>query len=219
MDTKLVIFDMDGLIFDTERLFMEKKNGVLAAYGYPATREDYVQTIGLGGESLKAKLMELYGEDYPAEEITAKTRALVNRHMEEVGPGVKPGIVPLLCWLADRAIPCCVASSSSSDLVMRYLKLAGLENAFSFVLGGEQVKRSKPDPEMFLQACRLGGVQPNEALVLEDSENGIRGALAAEIPVICIPDLLYPRQELADQTLAVVETADQVIPLLQDNEN
>ncbi|MCD8156588.1 MAG: HAD family phosphatase, partial [Clostridiales bacterium] len=171
---QLVIFDMDGLIFDTERLFMMKKNEILTEYGYPARQEDYVQTLGLSGSLLRDKLAELYGPDYPADEISAKTRAAVNTYMEENGPSVKPGVRKLLQWLVKRDIRCCVASSTRRSYAEKYLRLAGLEAYFSFAIGGEEVQRSKPEPDIFLLACERAGVRPGNALVLEDSENGIR---------------------------------------------
>ncbi|MCD8046908.1 MAG: HAD family phosphatase [Clostridiales bacterium] len=211
---ELMIFDMDGLIFDTERLFMMKKNEILTEYGYPARQEDYVQTIGLSGSLLREKLAELYGPDYPADEISAKARAAVNTYMEENGPSVKPGVRKLLQWLAKRDIRCCVASSTRRAYVEKYLRLAGLEVYFSFVIGGEDVKRSKPEPDIFLLACDRAGVRPGNALVLEDSENGIRAAAAAGIPVICIPDLKQPSPDLAGKAVAVLSSAEEVVPML-----
>lgn len=211
---ELMIFDMDGLIFDTERLFMMKKNEILTEYGYPARQEDYVQTIGLSGILLRDKLAELYGPDYPADEISAKTRAAVNTYMEENGPSVKPGVRKLLQWLTERNICCCVASSTRRVYVEKYLRMAGLEAYFSFVIGGEEAERSKPEPDIFLLACDRAGVRPGNALVLEDSENGIRAAAAAGIPVICIPDLKQPSPDLAGKAVAVLSSAEEVVPML-----
>ena len=108
---KLAIFDMDGLIFDTERLFMEEKGKILASYGYPARKEDYIQTIGLAGRQLRNKQTELYGPDYPADEISQKTRAALNIRMETSGPEVKPGIRTLLRWFRMQGVTCCVATT------------------------------------------------------------------------------------------------------------
>ncbi|MCC8152666.1 MAG: HAD family phosphatase [Lachnospiraceae bacterium] len=208
---ELMIFDMDGLLFDTERLFMNRKNKILTEYGYPARQEDYVQTIGLSGNQLREKLAELYGSEYPADEISRKTRAMVNTCLEEHGPDVKPGIRELLYWLREREIPCCVASSTRHDYVEKYLQLADLDDCFSFVIGGEEVIRSKPEPDIFLAACKKAVVRPEDAFVLEDSENGVRAAFAAGIPVICIPDLVYPSPEVAAMAEAVVSSAGEVV--------
>ncbi|MCD8150116.1 MAG: HAD family phosphatase [Clostridiales bacterium] len=211
---KLMIFDMDGLLFDTERLFMNMKNKILTDYGYPARQEDYVQTIGLSGNQLRDKLAELYGPEYPADEISRKTRAVVNTYLEEHGPDVKPGIRELLHWLRDREIPCCVASSTRHAYVEKYLRLADLDDCFSFVIGGEEVSCSKPAPDIFLAACKKAAARPEDACVLEDSENGVRAASAAGIPVICIPDLVYPSPEVAAMAAAVVPSADGIVRML-----
>lgn len=213
---ELVIFDMDGLIFDTERLFMDEKNKILAEYGYPAREEDYIQTIGLAGENLAAKLAELYGEDYPADEISAKTRENVTAYMEVHGPEVKPGIRQLLEWLRTKHIPCCVASSTLREHVEHYLALAGLSSYFSFVIGGAEVKRSKPAPDIFLACCTHYDTQPQQALVLEDSENGVLAAAAGGIPVLCIPDLKEPAPQIAQKAAAVLKSAEDVIAYLEN---
>ena len=93
------------------------------------------------------------------------------------------------------------------------LRLGDIRPYFSFIVGGDQVSHSKPHPEIFLTACSAGGVAPEHALVLEDSENGILAADAAGIPVICIPDMKYPAPEIANKTAAIVKTAADVIPL------
>lgn len=212
---KLAIFDMDGLIFDTERLFMTEKHKILRAYGYPARKEDYLQTIGMAGRQLKDKLLSLYGPDYPADEISKKARAAVTAHIEAFGPDIKPGIRTLLKWFRMHSVVCCVASSTAHTYVKQYLTLAKLDNYFSFIIGGDEIPRSKPAPDIFLAACARGQFSPADALVLEDSENGIFAADAAGIPVICIPDLKQPAPEAAEKTAAILASADRLIPLFQ----
>ena len=211
---RLAIFDMDGLIFDTERLFMAEKHKILKDYGYPARKEDYIQTIGLAGTQLKNKLRELYGPQYPADEISRKTRDAVNRQIEASGPDVKPGIETLLKWFRIHGIICCVASSTKHVYVEHYLTLAGLDNYFSYIIGGDEVSRSKPEPDIFLAACARGQFSPADALVFEDSENGILAASAAGIPVVCIPDLKQPDPDIAEKAVVILASADQVIPML-----
>ena len=108
-----------------------------------------------------------------------------------------------------------MASSTKYDIVTEYLRLANLDNYFSFVIGGDQVPRSKPNPDIFLAACQQAGIRPEAALVLEDSENGILAASNGNIPVVCIPDLKVPSEETAKKTAAIVSTAADVISLFR----
>lgn len=210
---KLMIFDMDGLIFDTERMFMDTRSDVLQKYGYPSRKEDYIRTIGTAGETLHRILLDIYGPDYPADTISREAREIMNRQIAVTGPDVKKGIPTLLQWLQCKGIPCCVASSSHRENVQKYLQLSGLDTFFSYLVCGDEIRHSKPAPDIFLKACHHSGIQPEDAMVLEDSENGILAAYNAGIPVICIPDLKYPEPEIAARTAAIVNQADDILSL------
>lgn len=199
-----VIFDMDGLIFDTERLFMEQLAVVMAEQGYQLSRSVYYQSLGMTGERVKELMLSAYGEDYPFEEISERVRQRVNLVADTVGLQLKPQIEELLIELKKKGFPCVVASSTNSTTVKRYLEQAGVGEYFSAVIGGEQVAHSKPEPDIFLQACKLCKLGPEQALVLEDSANGVRAAAAAGIPVICVPDLVVPPEEVCRLAVAVV---------------
>ncbi|MBQ3425946.1 MAG: beta-Ala-His dipeptidase [Clostridia bacterium] len=212
---KKVIFDMDGLIFDSERVFMRELGEVMKPHGYIMRRENYLKTLGLTADALKGKVLEIYGEDYPHEEFSEITRVRVGEIARAGKLPVKEGIRELLAWLKERNIPCAVASSSKRRYVLDYLNAAGLEDYFETVIGGDDVSCSKPEPDVFLAA--LGDIPPEEALVLEDSENGIIAASRAGIPVICIPDMLYPRDEIKALTAAVVASAKGVLDMISNN--
>lgn len=213
---KLAIFDMDGLIFNTERLFMETRAEVMKKYGYEHREEDYIRTIGTAGETLRSLLKELYGEEYPITQISQETRDVMNANMPDCGPEIKPGIVELLQYFEKKEVPCCVASSSHRFVIEDYITRSGLDRYFSYIISGDDIKRSKPEPDIFLEACDHYMVDPFSALVLEDSMNGIQAAWNARIPVICIPDLVSPSVEMARKTAGVVNTADEVISLFEE---
>lgn len=214
---KLAIFDMDGLLFDTERLFMEKKAFFLEKYGYPSREEDYVKTLGTSGEQLKNIQREIYGPDYPSDLITRETRAVVNEHINVHGPGIKPGIPELLESLTRNNVVCCVASSTDTDIVKKYLKMADILKYFEYIIGGDQVSHSKPDPEIFLKAFSKRAFEKSDTLIFEDSENGIRAAKAAGIPVICIVDMKYPEDSLRNIPLHIVSNAYEALQLFDDS--
>lgn len=214
---KLAIFDMDGLIFDSERLFMKFLQQHSAQKGYTITQEDYLRTLGIGGDYLAAVMEDICGPDYPLEEVSDLARQSFNEYAKEHGLPVKPGIPELLSFFSERRIPCCVASSTHSPHVKAYLAQAGLLPFFSHVIGGEQVRNTKPDPEIFLLACAHYAVPPRDALVLEDSENGILAAYRAGIPSIAIPDMKEPGPDFAPYTACIAPSAYEVIQYFSED--
>lgn len=214
INPKLVIFDMDGLIFDTERLFMKYLTINNAKYGYTLTEQMYADTLGLAGDTLRSKMEQYYGHDYPLDEISQKTRDDMDLHIKENGIPVKNGINQFLCFLKTRYIRCAVASSSPVRYIKNYISSAKLNEYFEFIVGKDMINNSKPAPDIFLYAASKAGVNPWDCLVLEDSENGIRAAHAANMPVICIPDLKYPCDEVSTLTTLILERADDIIPYM-----
>lgn len=195
-DRQCFLFDMDGLLFDSEQLFMEQLAAVMADYGYHLTREIYVHTLGMGGEPLRNYMQDIYGKDYPFEECGREAGRRVLQIAEHVGLRVKPQIVEALEMLCGHQKQCAVASSTSFDQVKKYLESADMIQYFSVIIGGDMVSASKPDPEIFLTAASRCGAKPEETVVLEDSENGIRAAHAAGMGTICVPDLVQPSAEI-----------------------
>lgn len=202
---KAVIFDMDGLVFDTERVFMEQLAVAMKEKGYYLSREVYIKTTGTTGRTLKNIMCANYGDDYPLEECTRIAQSRLEVIAETVGLNVKPQIHELLEMLKERNIPCAIASSTMSVYVKKYLGHSGLLNYFSEIIGGEMVLHSKPEPDIFLMACEKLRTAPQAALVLEDSENGVKAAYVAGIPVICIPDLKEPSKDIVKMVAAVVK--------------
>ncbi len=206
---KRVIFDMDGLIFDSERVFMNELRDVAGGYGYNITEENYVKTLGLTGDALYTLNKSVYGSGYPHYELSRMARERVDKIALSSGLPVKPGIDPLLSFLYNENIPCSVASSTHLRYVEKYLAAANLRQYFDTVIGGDMVSKSKPEPDIFLAAAK--NTPRGECIVLEDSENGIIAAARAGIPVICIPDMVFPSADIKALTAAVMTTADEVI--------
>lgn len=209
-----VIFDMDGLIFDSERVFMRELTAVAEEYGYKVTEENYVRSLGLTGDTLYELQKSIYGSDYPHYEISRKARERVDAIALTTGLPVKPGIPELLEFLRKAGIPCAVASSTHARYVIKYLDAAGLRGYFETVIGGDMTAKSKPEPDIFL--CAAKGTPPGRCLVLEDSTNGIIAASRAGMPVICIPDMTYPAEDIKKLTAAVIDTASDVINIIKE---
>ena len=195
---KAAIFDMDGLIFDTERLFMEQLAIAMKEQGYVLSKKIYCETLGIGGEPLKEMMCSYFGKKYPFSEMGKKAEEKVRMVAETVGLVIKPQIPEVLCFLKEKGILCAVASTTNSDAVKHYLKSAGILPYFQEIVGGEMVKKSKPEPDIFLLACERLNQEPNQCVVLEDSEYGVRAAKRAGCSVICVPDLKQPSNEVAE---------------------
>ena len=213
---ELFIFDMDGLMFDTERLFMNYLIDTASWYQYTITPELYYNTIGCNGDVLKKKMLSILGPDYPFEEISQIVKGKIVTYALENELPEKEGLRPLLNYLNRKKIPCCIASSSESSLINTYLEKNQLQSYFSFVVGGEQVRKTKPEPDIFLKVCDNFYISPKNACVLEDSENGILAAVSAGIPVICVPDLKLPSYEILTQTLFTTSSLNKVLEILTD---
>ncbi len=200
---RLIIFDMDGLLFDSERSYMHEIAKVMAEYGYTLTEENYKLTVGRRFPDAEQIMKSIYGEQLSYLAVISKARPRMLEAAAEGRLAVKPGIRELLCYLKELDIPCVVASSSYEETVKVYLKGTGLSDYFAFIIGGDQVKKGKPDPEVFLRCCEAAGVSPDQAMIFEDSEYGVQAAIAAGIPVICIPDMVEPPEELVPQLFAL----------------
>lgn len=205
---KRVIFDMDGLIFDSERSFMENLRYTMAEYGYMLRMEVYLSMLGSNMAACRAVMKKNYGEDYPYEEISKKARERFNSDLNK-NLVVKEGIRELLEYLKENNIKASVASSTLTEHVKRYMEAAGIDQYFDTVIGGDTVTRSKPEPDIFLKA--LCADKPQDALVLEDSKNGILAAHNGNIPVICIPDMVKHDEDILSLCAAVAESALDVI--------
>ena len=183
-----VLFDMDGLMFDTEPLWSESWAPALALFGLPFKEGLDQSARGSAGENLRAVIRSYYGPDCPAEEIIAAFDKIAHEKFLAPVPK-KPGLDPLLDWLEARGIPMAVVSSSGESVIRRNLDNWKMTSRFKAIVSGEMVTRSKPDPEAFLLGAKAIGVAPASCLVLEDSHNGVRAGAAGGFVTVMVPDL------------------------------
>lgn len=198
------LFDMDGLIFDTERIFMEQLAIVMKEEGYSLTKEIYLKTLGLGGKPLEDLMCSYFGSDYPFHEMGKRTATRITMLSETLGLPLKPYVTETLQMLKKKQKKLAVASTTKTEQVITYLKNAGIFSFFDAVIGGDTVSRSKPEPDIFLAALNALEVPAGQAVVLEDSENGVRAGKAAGCSVICIPDLKFPAEEILQMINVIV---------------
>jgi HAD superfamily hydrolase (TIGR01509 family) len=212
---KLVIFDMDGLLFDTEWPSFQALKEAVERRGFTFSIENYKQLIGLAhGKSMEV-MQQMYGGKLPYEEIIIDYRKRFKEILANNGVAIKRGAIKLLDALDQRGMKKCIASSSTRETIASYLKLAGLEDRFDFYISGNEVKKGKPHPDIFLEACKIAGEPVESALVLEDSLNGLKAACAAEIRCILVPDLIDPTEEMKEKAYKIIEDLEKVIEVLE----
>ncbi|WP_417069394.1 HAD family hydrolase [Niveibacterium terrae] len=191
------IFDMDGLLLDSERLAFAIGRETCLALDLPWSEEAALGMIGLNAASCAAWLRQCFGNDYPVEAQRAEFGRRYEAHVTEHGVPLKPGVLELLDRLDALAIPRAVATSTASNRARLKLDRTGLAHRFDHIVGGDQVERGKPAPDIFLAAAKALAIAPEACLALEDSNAGGRAALAAGMSLRVIPDLLAPAPELA----------------------
>ena len=192
---KGVIFDMDGLMFDTERIWATLWRPALATLGlsYKEGLDDAVR--GTAGDSMRAVLRRFFGPDCDTDAIIEALHQQAETAFQ-APPPKKPGLDELIAYLEAQHIPMVVASSSRMASILRHLNNWHMTDHFKALISGEQFSTSKPDPEIFLTAARARGTAPAEPRVLEDSYNGVRaGARGGFVPVM-VPDRAPANDEM-----------------------
>lgn len=216
MKTKLVIFDMDGLMYDTEALSLDLLMKIAKKYGYQIEREFGLSTIGMNASDYQKLIYEKFGNDYPYETIRKETRAIRMNHFRNNGMPIKPGLKELISYLKENNIKLALASSSTRRTIDEYNQLANLDNVFDYIISGDKVEHSKPNPEIFLKVIEHFGLNNDEAIILEDSYNGIMASYNAKIPVICVPDLIKHDESVQALTYATLPSLFDVIKMFEE---
>ena len=187
---RAVIFDMDGLMLDTERWDRAAWRQVIAAHGQTLTDEFFATLVGRREADTPQRMREHFGPDFPFDAARAQAHARFDHWMEHCPPPLKPGLLSLLDTLQSRGIALAVASSTARARAT--LRLRDLARRFDVGVFGDEVRHAKPHPEIYLRALALLGVSPTQGLALEDSPPGWAAAQAAGLTTVVIPDLLPP---------------------------
>ncbi|WHR52986.1 HAD family phosphatase [Vibrio furnissii] len=196
MNFQAAIFDMDGLLLDTERVCIEIFEQACQAVGVPFLRDLYLSVIGRNAAGIEATLRAGYGPALDYMQLHNEWRTRYNAVVKHQAIPVKQGVIELLKWLKAEHIPTAVATSTQRDVASIKLRLSGLDRYFDAVATGCEVSQGKPHPEIYLLAASRLDVAPAQCLAFEDSNNGVRSAVAAKMIAYQIPDLVMPSDDV-----------------------
>lgn len=205
-----VIFDMDGLMLDTEPLAARAWVDAARDLGVAFDASINHRLIGRNFPDCRTIIGEHHGAGYPVDELMGAWHGAYDAIVQREGIAFKPGLPELLDWLDEARIPKAVATSTRRARAQAKLELTGILARFAALVGGDEVARGKPAPDIFVEAARRLGVSPSACMVLEDSEPGMRGALAAGMTPVMVPDLLPPSPALLAAAPLVVATLYEV---------
>lgn len=202
------IFDMDGLLVDSERVTQRAWLDAAQARGIALAEADYLQVVGRASTDSEAMLTAWLG----GPQMFGQVKSDVTARLLDAGPEplfpLKPGAASLLQALRQAGVPCAVASSSRRDEIEHRLGRVDVLRHLQAWAGGNEVPRGKPDPALYRLAAARLGVDPAHCLAFEDSENGARAAIAAGVAVVVVPDLRQPSTDLAERCHRVLESLE-----------
>ena len=213
-NVKGVLFDMDGVILDTEKLYTRFWCEAAQALGFPLTYEMALGMRSLSHEVGERQLKAYLGEKVDYQQVRSKRIELMTAYISENGVEIKPGIHELLQFLNEKGLKKAVATSSPLDRTKEYLSQVGLVDAFDELVSGHMVEHGKPAPDIYLYAADKLGLKPEECLVLEDSPTGLLAAYRAGCIPVMVPDQDMPDEETRARAYAVVENLVAVKELL-----
>lgn len=207
---KAVVFDMDGVIFDSEALVMEIWKDMGEKYHIADVEATMYKCIGVNAVETKQIFLDAYGEDFPYETYIKEVSQIFHERADHGELPVKPGVEELLTYLKEAGYIIGLASSTREASVRQELTDAGLISYFQELTCGDMLKASKPKPDIYLMACEKLGVAPEDAIAIEDSYNGIRSAYSAGMHPIMVPDLIGPDAEMEEKSEHIFENLMQV---------
>ena len=218
MKIKAAVFDMDGLMFDTERLAMAAWDYAGEKMGLGKAGYMVMKTLGVTAERADEIWREEFGSNVDTKAMRRYGREFTDNFYEHNKVPVKYGLYELLDWLKSSGIKTAVASSSTRRAVLRNLESAGITDKFDIIVSGEMATRSKPALDIYLKACELLGENPNDCIALEDSRNGLWAAHNAGCRVIMVPDLWKADEETEKILWKKLGSLLEVRDFLRDNE-
>ena len=211
-----ILFDMDGLVLDTEKLYTRFWQEAANALGYPMTKEQALGMRSLNRGAGLAKMQSYFGPDVDYDAIRKKRIEMMDAFVEKEGVTLKPGIHELLTYLKEHGIKTAIATSSPIERTIKYLTSVELQDSFDELVSGYMVEKGKPEPDIYLFAAEKLGMVPETCMVLEDSPAGILAAHRAGCLPVMVPDQDEPDAETGALLYAKADSLLHVINLLEE---
>ncbi|MDD3403560.1 MAG: HAD family phosphatase [Hespellia sp.] len=215
---KGILFDMDGVLFDTERITTKAWLKLAAEWDLDLPVSFINSYKGQNLRVSRQLYLDRFGEDFPYDRFRARKTEYVQADIAENGLPVKPGVYELLQYAKEHQIQLAVATSTNQETAEKYLKQAGIYDYFCAIVYGDTVAASKPEPDIYLEAVRRIGVEARECFVIEDSPAGIMAGHNAGAKVIHVPDQIQVKEEILQKAYKVCKDLTEVIDILSGNE-
>lgn len=213
---KAVIFDMDGVLIDTEKWLNRYWCQAAKEAGFDVKPEQMLEIRSLAGKYAAPHLQKIFGPDFAYWTIRERRKELMKEHIARYGIEKKPGVDELLDYLAAKGIKTAVATATDPERTKDYLTQIGIYEKFDKIVSTSMVKDGKPKPDVYLYACEQIGEKPEQCIAIEDSPNGIISAVSAGIRTIMVPDLTEPDEETKKRIAGKAHTLYDVIFLLEN---
>jgi beta-phosphoglucomutase family hydrolase len=212
---KAIIFDMDGLMLDSEPLYQQAWQAAAQQLGYALETDVYLSLVGRSSAEVDRLSVQIFGEQFPVQTFNELWDQHWRSLIQQQGVTLRPGLLPLLDWVEQQQIPKAIGTSSNTTEAELCLKLAGIRDRFAIVVTVDQVQAGKPAPDIFLKAASQLQVSPGDCLVLEDSNAGVQAAQAAGMSVVMVPDLQEPTDASQAIALQIFASLHEVLAWLQ----
>ena len=212
---KAIVFDMDGVLFDTETLCLRSWEKVAKKHNLGDVYGLCIASIGVSRKKSEEIFKNAFSPDFPFEEIRNEVSALCHSEIAEKGLPMKSGVKEILRFCKDNAIKIGLATSTRIETVISHLKRAEIFEFFDEIVCGDEVTNSKPSPEIYIKACEKLSVEPKFALAIEDSYNGVISSSGAGLRCIMVPDVLPPNEETRKLAFKIIKDLPSVIEFLK----
>lgn len=213
-NVKAVIFDLDGTLIDTEKIYRMVWPLAMEELGYVFTDENYLKLRSMGRPFAPKWFKSIYGEDFDYDNARRVRKGYFDRYVENHPIERKKGAIELLEYLKGKGIITAIATATDLDRATEYLKVTGLYDYFDKVISATMVEYGKPEPLVYLYACEQLNLKPSECVAVEDAPNGITSAYKAGLKVIMVPDASQPDEEDKKKIYCSVNSLDEIIKIV-----